>query len=120
MNKPRVLIAHPWVRPSGGGNLVAAWTLEALRADFDVSLATLEPPDFDAVNRSFGTRLGPEAFKVHIAPSFHQRLRPTMPTQSALLDMSLNMRWAQDLDRPASYDVLFCTLDEVASQRCRV
>ena len=31
MNKPRVLIVHPRARPSGGGNLVAAWTLEALR-----------------------------------------------------------------------------------------
>ena len=41
MNKPRILVVHPIVRASGGGNLVAAWTLEALRSDFDVSLAAL-------------------------------------------------------------------------------
>ncbi len=117
MNKPRVLIAHPWVRPSGGGNLVAAWTIEALCSDFDVSLATLEPLDYAALNQNFGTNLGPEAMHVHVAPNFYQRLRRIIPTQNALLEICLTMRWAQDLDRRGNYDVLFGTQNEADFHR---
>ena len=54
MPRKRVLIAHP----SGGGNTVAAWALEALRESCELSLATLGPVDYDAVNRSLEPRSG--------------------------------------------------------------
>ena len=56
MNRPRVLIVHPRIRHMGGGNLLCAWTIEALRRDYEVSVATLVPPDYEAVNLSFGPR----------------------------------------------------------------
>lgn len=117
MNKPRVLIAHPWLRPSGGGNLVAAWTLEALRTDYEVSLAALGPVDYRKVNRNFGTCLRDGDFTVHVVPRLHQTILRNMPTPGALLDMCLTMRWAQDLDRRVHYDVLFSTQNEVDFQR---
>jgi hypothetical protein len=48
MSKKRVLVAHPRVTASGGGNAVAAWTLQALGEHCDLSLATLQPLDYAA------------------------------------------------------------------------
>lgn len=117
MSKQSVLIVHPRVRPAGGGNLVAAWILQALRKDFEVSLATLEPVDYLAVNRSFGTCLRHGDFEVHLAPARYRRILRYFPTPGALLEICLTMRWAQDLDRRRPYDVLFGTENEADFHR---
>jgi hypothetical protein len=100
--RKRVLVAHPRVTASGGGNGVAAWTLQALRERYDVSLATLQPVDWEALNRSWGTSLRPGDVRVHVAPAGYQRLLRALPTPGALLELCLTMRWAQDLDRPST------------------
>ncbi len=115
--KPRILVAHPIVRCIGGGNLLAAWTLEALRSDFDVTLATLEPLDYAVLNMNFGTSLREGDFEVRVAPPRYQRLLRRMPTQGALVEISLIMRWAQNLDRRGTYDVLFSTSNEMDFHR---
>lgn len=97
---------------SGGGNAVAAWALQALRQEFDLELATLGPIDFPAVNRSFGTSLRKGDFAVHLAPASTRRLLRWMPTPGALLERSLTVRLALDLDRVAPYDVLFSSQNE--------
>ena len=112
MTRKRVLIVHPYVHPSGGGNAVAAWSLEALRESCELSLATLGPVDYGAVNRSFGTSLAAGDFELHVAPEPYQRLLRWMPTPGALLQCCLVMRLAQDLDQRNSYDVLFSTQNE--------
>src|SRR5205823_2941286 len=43
--KKRVLVVHPYLTAAGGANSVAAWALQALREEYDVSLATLAPVD---------------------------------------------------------------------------
>ena len=108
----RVLIAHPRVAASGGGNGVAAWTLQALSEDCDVSLATLQPVDCDALNRSWGTSLRTGDFRVHVAPPRYQRLLRSFPAPGALLELSLTTRLARDLDQRHHYDVLFGTSNE--------
>ncbi len=117
MSKKRVLIAHPRVLPAGGGNLVAAWILQALCQDFDVSLATLEPVNYKAVNRNFGTCLRPGDFQVHLAPARYWTVLRHFPTPGALLELCLTMRWAQNLDRRGRYDVLFGTQNELDFHR---
>jgi|CZKS01.1.fsa_nt_gi glycosyltransferase involved in cell wall biosynthesis len=117
VRKPRVLVVHPRLRSTGGGNLMAAWTLEALRSDFDISLATLEPLDYAALNDSFATSLREGDFQVHIAPPGYQRILRHMPTQGALLEICLTMRWAQDLDRQGRYDVIYGTCNEMDFHR---
>jgi len=117
MPKTRVLVAHPRVRSTGGGNLLAAWTLQALCSDFDVSLGTLEPLDYSALNLSFGTNLREGDFQVHVAPPGYQRILRNMPTPGALLEICLSMRWAQDLDRQGSYDILYGTQNEMDFHR---
>ncbi len=112
MAKKRVLVAHPRVTASGGGNAVAAWTLQAFREQHDVSLATLEPVDLQAVNRSWGTSLQAGDFRVHLVPPRYRHLLRALPTPGALLEICLLMRLARSLTSRQSYDVLFCTHNE--------
>jgi len=112
MGKRRVLVVHPRVTGIGGGNAVAAWTLEALREHFDVSLATLQPVDYEAVNSSWGTSLRAGDFRVQLAPARYRRLLRALPTPGALLELSLTMRLARKLDRQHHYDILFGTQNE--------
>lgn len=112
MTRPRVLIAHPYVYPSGGGNSVAAWTLQALREEFDLTLGTLGPVDYDAVNRSFGTSLRPDDFRIRLAPAGWRFIVRHTPTPGALLEQSATVRWAQNLDRARRFDVLMSTQNE--------
>jgi glycosyltransferase involved in cell wall biosynthesis len=112
VSRPRVLIAHPYVYPSGGGNSVAAWALQALRDEYDVTLATLGPVEYEAVNRSFGTSLRPEDFRIRMPPASLLRLIRAMPTPGALLEQCVTMRWAQDLDRENRFDALVSTQNE--------
>jgi len=112
VSKPTVLIAHPYVYPSGGGNSVAAWALEALRDEFAVTVATLGPVDCEALNRNFGTSLCSRDFTVRIAaPSLRALLR-FFPTPGALLQQCVTMRWAQTLDRKQRFDTLLSTQNE--------
>ena len=118
MSKKRVLVVHPRVTAAGGGgNGVAAWVLEALRESCDLSLATLQPIDYAAVNRSFGTSLREGDFTVHVAPPSYQRLLNILPTPGALLEVCLTVRLAQNLDRREHYDLLFGTQNEAAFGR---
>ena len=109
----RVLIAHPYAGDIGGGNVVAAWALEALCRDFRVTLATLGPVDHAALNRSFGTTLRPGDFEICIAPPRYLRLLRYMPTQGALLEAAVTTRWARRLDSQQPFDVLLSTQNEM-------
>ena len=91
---------------------MAAWALEALRDTCELSLATLEPVDLAAVNRTFGTSLRPGDFKVFLPPAFYGLLLRAMPTQGALLETSLAMRHARDVDRKGRFDLLIGTQNE--------
>jgi glycosyltransferase involved in cell wall biosynthesis len=109
----RVLIAHPYLAPAGGGNAVAAWALQALRDEFAVTLATLAPVDLAAVNRSFGTALAAGDFAIALAPRRYRGLLAAVRTPGALLACQLTVRWAQNLDRAHAFDVLLSTHNEV-------
>ncbi len=117
VNKPTVLIAHPYVRPAGGGNSVAAWALEALRDEFEVTLATLGPVDCEALNRNFGTSLRAKDCTLRIAaPSLRTLLRG-FPTPGALLEQCCTMRWAQTLDAARRFDAVLSTQNEADLRR---
>ena len=112
MAKKRVLVVHPRVTAVGGGSSVAAWTLQALREHCDLSLATLQPLDCDALNRTWGTSLRASDVRLHVAPPRYRNLLHLMPTPGALLETCLTMRLAKGLDRQHHYDVLFGTHNE--------
>jgi glycosyltransferase involved in cell wall biosynthesis len=109
----RVLVVHPYLTSVGGGNLVAAWMLEALRSEFDTGLATLAEVDWREVNRNFGTSLGAGDVRVWTAPARYRHLAAAMRTSSALLDCQLTTRFARKVDRVHRFDVLVSTHNEV-------
>ena len=111
--RPRVLIAHPYLRPSGGGNAVAAWAIEALRHHYSVHLATLAPVDCATVNESFGTSLIPNDFELHLPPVSYRCLLQFFPFPGALLELNLTNRWARQVDRRHRFDVVLSTQNEM-------
>jgi glycosyltransferase involved in cell wall biosynthesis len=115
--KRRILVAHPHLGASGGGNLVAAWTLQTLRDAYDASLATLYPIDLAALNRNFATSLRPGDFHLLMASDRYRRTLRAMPTRGAFLEMCLTARFAQDLDRAGRFDLLVSTQNELDFHR---
>ena len=67
MNRPKLLITHPWVG-RGGSEATAMWTLEALQDDFEVTFSTASPLDFDGLNKAFGTKVDPDKIRFIRAP----------------------------------------------------
>jgi glycosyltransferase involved in cell wall biosynthesis len=53
----RILALIPRSVPLGGGELVAVWMLEALKAEHELSVLAWEPLDLAEVNRFYGTAL---------------------------------------------------------------
>jgi len=48
----RVLFVQDSFQPPGGAHLVAAWMLQALTDDFDVTVLAWRPQDWEAVTAS--------------------------------------------------------------------
>jgi glycosyltransferase involved in cell wall biosynthesis len=109
----RVLVAHPYIGIVGGGNAVAAWAMQALRGEFQVTLATLGPVDCEALNRSFGTCLQESDFAIQIAPRRYRTLLRWVPTAGAQMEIALTTRWARELDARERFDVLLSTHNEM-------
>ena len=60
----RVLLAQPSMNPPGGAQSIAAWTIEALKTEHDVTVCTEAPGDFDAINRFSGTAIASSEVRV--------------------------------------------------------
>lgn len=112
MNKPRMLIVQPVFSPVGGGNAVTAWAIEALRQDYRITLACAGPLDLAAINRTFGTSLQSSDFEFCDCPPSYRWLKRLVPTRGALLEGCVTMRWAQNLVRQRSFDILFSVANE--------
>jgi glycosyltransferase involved in cell wall biosynthesis len=113
VTRRRVLVAHPYIGIVGGGNVVAAWALQALREEFEVILATLGPVDCPALNRNFGTSLRESDFDLRIAPGRYRSLLRVVPTQGALMELAVTARWARALAAQERADVLLSTHNEM-------
>lgn len=55
--RPRVVVSHPAFEVLGGGEVVAAWTLQALADGHEVVLVCRDPVDFAEIDGRFGTSL---------------------------------------------------------------
>lgn len=111
-NRPRALVAHPHFSAVGGDNVVVAWTLQALREEFDVTFATYVEPDLPAINRAFGTDLVPGDFHLRLAPAWRKRLLDALPVGGALLRCNLAGNWAREVDRKQPHDAVIYTQNE--------
>jgi glycosyltransferase involved in cell wall biosynthesis len=94
----RVLMVQPSMQPPGGGNGVAAWMLQALVRDHDVSLLTWKPVDFEEINRFFGTSLKRSDVRdtLSISPAIRATL-DAVPLPLAMLKTSILLRKAAQM-----------------------
>ena len=91
----RVLLVQPSMQPPGGGNGVAAWMLQALVAEHDVTVLSWWPVEVDPINRFFGTSLRATDFATHVVPLSWRRIPDHLPVPVALLRSSLLMRYTR-------------------------
>lgn len=109
----RVLVVHPYLRPHGGGQTVAAWALQALKSVCELSLFTCAPIDFEGINRFFGTDLHPGDFKIYLAPRSSIAILEKLPVPAELLRNAMVQRWVKELDRREPFDVVLSTHNEM-------
>src|SRR5262249_32021095 len=95
----------------------AAWALQGLSEEFDVTLATLRSIDYEAINQSFGTCLREGNFAVRTAPRYYRETLRSLPIPGALMEICMLMRWVQHLDRSQHFDVILSTHNEADFKR---
>jgi glycosyltransferase involved in cell wall biosynthesis len=99
----RVLFVQPAFSGPGGGAGLAAWMLQGLAAEHEVTVLSWEPLDRAALDRFWGTSLRSADFRVIRVPAVTRRLLDTVPVPVHLLRTSLMLRTAQHI--MAEYDV---------------
>jgi glycosyltransferase involved in cell wall biosynthesis len=109
----RVLLVHPDLNPPGGGNGVAARTIQSLREAHDVTLVAWVPPHLRGVNEFFGTSLRASDFRLRLIPWPLRLAVDRLPVRGALLRNSVMARWARWLLARQSFDVAMTTQNEM-------
>ena len=106
----RVLLVQPSLQPPGGGNGVAAWALQALLPDHDVTVLSWRPVEIEPINRFFGTQLHKDQFDSIIVPWSWRIIPDHLPVPATLIKLSLMMRYTRQVS--AGFDVLFGVFNE--------
>jgi glycosyltransferase involved in cell wall biosynthesis len=106
----RVLLVHPSLQPPGGSNGLAAWVLQALVGEHEVTVLSWTPVEVDAINRFFGTHLQPGDFKTLLVPRGRVGILDRLPTPATLIKLALLMRYTRRVS--AGFDVIFGLYNE--------
>jgi hypothetical protein len=81
--RKKVLLAHPYMASLGGSAGLAAYVLQALQGEYDVSIACYQPPAYETLNRYFGTDLQAENFTLYQVPKWLTWVLEHQPTPQA-------------------------------------
>lgn len=101
---PRYLFANPFLHPPGGGEGVANWMIQVLAQRGEVTVLTWDPPDFEEIDRYYGTELS----RVPL------RLMPVAPTAQRMLKRFgiphylLKIHWLERRARQLRHRYDFC------------
>ncbi len=109
----RALVIDLGLRDPGGGTCVAAHALQALREDFEVTLLTWHPVNFEPVNAAFGTTLKSADFRLLRVPDHWRYARRMVHLPLALLCTSLLQRQARALLEREHFDLVVSTTNEI-------
>ena len=93
--RKRILIIQPSLQPPGGGNNVAAWTVEALKREYRLTLLTWTPINVAEINRYFGTSLEASDFDARLPSLGWRHLLDAIPLPLSLLKMNILLRFAK-------------------------
>lgn len=108
--KRKLLFATTRLNTLSGAACVAAWSLQALAENWDITLASAVHPDFGGVDASFGTRLIDSDITVRTLPFPLSYLSLLDPDPFSIQDLAWLMRLTQKISR--DYDVAVATVDE--------
>jgi glycosyltransferase involved in cell wall biosynthesis len=92
------------MQPPGGGNGVAAWFLQALVDEYDVTILSWWPVDLDPINRFFGTSLRRGDFRTIVVPHSWRVIPDHLPVPASLLRSALLMRYTRRVS--GNFDVI--------------
>ncbi len=106
----RVLLVQPSMQPPGGGNGVAAWTLQALVPEHRVTVLSWQPVEVEPINRFFGTQLHRSDFDTIAVPRAYRALIDHLPVPGSLIKTSLLMRHTRAVS--SGFDVVFGLYNE--------
>jgi glycosyltransferase involved in cell wall biosynthesis len=81
----------------GGVAAVAAWMLQALVRDYDVTLLCWRPPELDAMNRFFGTSVQARDLKTISVPALFRRIVELDPDPGSIQDWCVLLRRCKQL-----------------------
>ena len=103
MSLKRIAVVEPIILPGGGTEAVAAWTIEALKKDYDVSLITYSDVGAEMFNRYYGTELEDQQYST-VHPWLPSMLIKT--NRLSLLKDHLMMRYCKSVRK--DFDLFIC------------
>jgi glycosyltransferase involved in cell wall biosynthesis len=99
----RLLFVQPSLQPPGGGNGVAAWMLQALKDEYEITVYTWWPVDVERINRFWGTSIRPDDFHATRVPTWLRRIVDAPPLPLAMLRTAVMINAVRR--RSAEYDL---------------
>lgn len=95
--RARILLIQPSLEGPGGGDGVAAWMIQALCQDHDLTVFTWRPIDPEQADRFWGTTLSKAKIDWRHPTTTQTRWVDAIPFRHDLLQASLLFRWARQL-----------------------
>ncbi len=111
--KPKLLLVAPSFHGPGGSACLAAWALQALYREYDVSVLAWEPQDFAVMNQRFGTNLPADGARRFYLPARLRRLVDAMPLRLALVRRACIELAARRILRQRSFDLVVSADNEM-------
>jgi glycosyltransferase involved in cell wall biosynthesis len=108
--RPRLLFVQPSLQPPGGGNGVAAWMLQALKDEYEITVYTWWPVDVERINRFWGTSIRADDFRATRVPTWLRRLVDAPPLPLAMLRTAVMINSVRR--RSAEYDLAITANNE--------
>lgn len=93
----KILFVQPTLNPPGGGELLAAWFVQALVQEHEVTLLAWERPRLEECDRHFGTSLAGSDFQVELLPEALGRTLDRIPLRLKRLKDAFLTRACLDL-----------------------
>jgi glycosyltransferase involved in cell wall biosynthesis len=103
----RLLFISHEVIPRGGGATVACWMLQALAAaDYEIVVLSWGQPDFEAVDKKFGTTLAKYSFEIRRPSAFERWMIERIPDDSDMQAVNYLVRLAKRMTE--EFDAVVC------------